>query len=187
MPIRLSAKIQYIDENGEIYTKKDFSFRWEIESSFHSEQGPTASSVVYEQGGTLVNNFVSVRAEAFLINNPNVGFEKSIIIPITEPRLLVYPYTLLHGLSVRRALSDRFVPGNSFTASVYPFYFSRSDFDKSAVQYNWFVNRSRSPSKSGRKIEISAQGGGVAVPIRITAENENENLQKLSHTFTLNL
>ena len=188
VPIRLSAKIQYLDGWGAVYTEKDFSFRWEVESTFHADQGPGVSSIVFEEGGTYMNNFVSVRAEAFLINNPNIGFEQSTLIPITKPRLLVYPYTLLRGLSDERTLPLRFSPrGDSFTASVYPFYFGRDDLEKSAVQYNWFVNNSRTPSRSGRRIDISTEGGGVSVPIQITANNDNANLQTLSYTFTLDL
>ena len=187
VPIRISAKIQYVDENGQIYTEKDFSFRWEIESSFHPRQGPGVSSIVYEEGGTFLNSPISVRSEAFLINTPTVGFEKSALIPITKPRLLVYPRSLLHGLSDNLSLSRSFSPRGDFTASLYPFYFSRDDFEKNAVHYNWFVGNNQTPSKSGRKIDISTQGRGVSVPIQITAQNENKNLQKLSHIFNLSL
>ena len=130
-PIRLSAKIQYIGGDGNIYTENDFSFRWRIETEFHPDQGPKASSIVYDEGGTYLNNFISVRSEAFLINNPSVGFEKSIVIPISEPRLLVYPHSLLRGLSVERTVPGDFsIRGGTLTASVYPFYFSRDDFEK---------------------------------------------------------
>ena len=187
-PIQISAKIQYIDEKGDIYTEKDFSFRWMIETEFHNDQGPGVSSVVYEEGGTYLNNFISVRSEAFLINDPNIGFEKRLIVPVVQPRLLIYPYTLLHGLRLDRTLPERIsFSEKKFTASVYPFYFSGDDFEKSGLQYDWFVNNSQSPSKSGRRIDISVEGADASVPIRITAKNENRNLQKSSQTLLIDL
>ena len=187
-PIRISAKIQYIDEEGVVFTEKDFSFRWMIETEFHKERGPNASSIIYEEGGTYLNNFISVRSEAFLVNNPDIGLEKSLLIPITEPRLLAYPYTLLHGLSSKLTVPEKFaLPGKKLTASVYPYYFSKKDFEKSGLQYDWFVNNNRTPTKSGRKIDISIDGGGTSVPIRINAKNKNENLQNTSRTLVIDL
>lgn len=188
VPIRISAKIQYIDLNGNVYTEKDFSFRWEIESTFHDEEGPGVSTITYEKGGDYLNNFVFVRSHARLINSPDTAFEEIISIPVTEPRLLSYSYQLLYGLSSELAISQESVlTEQPFTVSVYPFYFSRSDFEKNAIQYRWFVNNSPDPVKEGRKIDFSIEGKRVSIPILISAENENNSLQKADYRFSFSL
>ena len=58
VPVTFSAKIQYVDQSGVIYTEKDFSFRWMIESRYHDDRGPGVSSVVYEDGGSYTNKHI---------------------------------------------------------------------------------------------------------------------------------
>ncbi len=187
-PIKLSAKVQYIDQSGIIYTEKDFSFRWMIESRYHDERGPAASSVVYEKGGSYLNRYIIVRVEATLISSGRVSFEKVTNVPIVEPRLLVYPHTLLYGLSRDRVFSEYLSPGSEeVTASVYPFYFSQSDFEKNAIQYKWFVNNEASHLKEGRKLDISVRGEGAEIPVRVFAQNENKDLQQSDIQFTFRL
>ena len=187
-PIKFSAKVQYIDQNGIIYTEKDFSFRWMIESRYHDERGPAASSVVYEKGGSYLNRYIIVRVEATLISSGKVAFEKVTNVPIVEPRLLVYPHTLLYGLARDRVFSAYLSPGSEeVTASVYPFYFSQSDFEKNAIQYKWFVNNEASHLKEGRKLDISVRGEGAEIPVRVFAQNENKDLQQSDIQFTFRL
>lgn len=187
-PLNISAKVQYIDLNGNTHSEKDFSFRWEIESRFYGDIGPSQSSIVYEKGGTLLNDSIFVKAQATLINNPEIVFEKSIVIPIVEPRILLYPRTLLHGLSTTSAVpSSARLSQQPFSTSVYPFYFSKDDFDKNAIQYTWFVNNSPNHLKEGRTIDISIDGGDVSIPIRIHAENSNKKQQYTESFFTFSL
>ena len=188
VPIKLSAKVQYVDQNGVIYTERDFSFRWMIESRYHSDRGPGVSSVVYEDGGSYLNRYIIVQVEATLIESGKVAFEKVINIPIIEPRLLVYPHTLLYGLARDRVFSKSLSLGSEeVTASVYPFYFSQSDFEKNAIQYKWFVNNEASHLKEGRKLDISVQGKNTEIPIRVFAQNENKDLQQSDIQFAFRL
>ena len=187
-PIKFSAKVQYVDQSGVIYTEKDFSFRWMIESRYHSNRGPGISSVVYEEGGSYLNRYIIVQVEATLIESGKIAFEKTINVPIIEPRLLVYPHTLLYGLARDRVFSRNLSFGSEeITASVYPFYFSQSDFEKNAIQYRWFVNNATSHIKEGRKLDISVQGEDTEIPIRVFAQNENKDLQQSDIQFTLRL
>ena len=185
--ISVSANIQYIDLNGIQYTEDDFSFVWEVESEYHTSRGPGVSSIVIEKGGTYLNNTLFVRAQASLINDSGVYFEKSISIPVTEPRILVYSHTLLYGLfpyaTVPRSAALKKSP---VTFSLYPFYFSTSDFEKDLIQYRWFVNNNTNHVKEGRKIDVSLGGRSIPVPIRISAYNETKNLQKAEYTITVN-
>lgn len=188
VPIKFSAKIQYVDQNGVIYTEKDFSFRWMIESRYHSDRGPGVSSVLYEGGGSYLNRYIIVQVEATLIESGKVAFEKTINAPIVEPRLLVYPHTLLFGLARDRVFSKNLSLGSEeITASVYPFYFSQSDFEKNAIQYKWFVNNETSHLKEGRKLDISVRGESTEIPVRVFAQNENKDLQQSNIQFTLRL
>ena len=187
-PIKLSAKIQYVDQDGVVYTERDFSFRWMIESRYHSSRGPGVSSVVYEDGGSYLNRYIIVQVEATLIKSGKVAFEKIINVPIIEPRLLVYPHTLLYGLARDRVFSKNLSLGSEeITASVYPFYFNQSDFEKNAIQYRWFVNNETSHLKEGRKLDISVQGENTEIPIRVFAQNENKDLQQSDIQFTFRL
>ena len=187
-PILLSAKVQYIDQSGVVYTEKDFSFRWMIESRYLDDRGPGVSSVVYEGGGSYLNRYIIVQVEATLMSSGRVAFEKIINVPIIEPRLLVYPHTLLYGLARDRVFSENLALGSEeVTASVYPFYFSQSDFEKNAIQYRWFVNNETSHLKEGRKLDISVQGEGAEIPVRVFAQNENKDLQQSDIQFTLRL
>ena len=187
-PIKISAKIQYIDQGGTTYTEKDFSFRWEIESRFYGDIGPGESTVTYEEGGTLMNNFVFVKARAALINNPEIMFEKYVSIPIVAPRILLYPHTLLYGLLADSAVpSDAVIRRQPLTVSAYPFYFSKDDFDKNGIQYRWFVNKSANHLKEGRKIDISIEGERASIPIQIRAQNENRKQQNTDSFFTFSL
>ena len=189
VPISISAKIQYTDQNGVLYTEKDFSFRWMIESRYYGKRGPGKSKVVYKEGGDYFNNHIIVRCEATLIRNNEIDFEKVINIPIVKPRLLVYPHTLFYGLAREKVLSSDFSFGHEHTtASVYPFYFSQSDFEKNAIQYRWFVKNQTSHLKEGRKLDISIEGEeGVLIPVRIVAQNENKDLQQSDITFSFRL
>ena len=188
VPINLSAEIQHIDQSGTVYTEKDFSFRWEIENKFYGDVGPGESSVVYEEGGTLLNNFVSVKVQATLINDPGVLFEKFINIPIAEPRIFLYPHTLLYGLFTDRVTpKDAVLTEQPVTVSVYPFYFGKSDFEKNAIQYKWFVNNGTNHQKEGRKIDISIDGEDISIPIRVHAQNINNKQQNLEGFFTFGL
>ena len=159
VPVRISANIQYIDRNGNLYTEKDFSFRWEVESLFHEDEGPGVSAIVYEDGADYLNRFISVKSYARLINEPSIAFEEFISIPVSEPRVLPYSHTLLHGLSHLTVPENTLLNRQPFTISVYPFYFSRSDFEKNAIQYSWFVNNSPAPVKKGRKLIFPLTGG----------------------------
>ena len=189
-PVRISAHMQYIDGNGALHTEKDFSFVWEIESRYQDEQGLGVSALTYNKGGSFLNSTLFIRARATLIDDRGVSIEKITSIPIVRPRLLVYPYTLLNGLSY-----DIVVPknanivgaGDSVTFSVYPFYFSKSDFDRNAVQYKWFVNNGSKPLKRGRKIDISIDGSFLSIPLKILVENENKKQQKIQNSITLNV
>ena len=188
VPIILSANIQYTDQNGITYTEKDFSFRWMIESRYHSDRGPGVSSVVYTEGGDYLNRYLIVQVEALLIHDGSVSFEKVTNVPIVEPRMLVYPHTLLYGLSRDRVISDDLLFGSErVTASVYPFYFSRDDFEKNAIHYSWFVNNETVPLKEGRKLDISVEGAGTEIPVRVFAQNENKDLQQTDILFTFRL
>ena len=187
-PITLSAKVQYLDQNGATYTEKDFSFRWMIESRYHRDRGPGVSSVVYEKGGSYFNKYIIVQVEAALIHNSRITFEKVINVPIVEPRLLVYPHTLLHGLARNRVFSEDITLNTErVTASVYPFYFSQDDFEKNAIHYRWFVNNETSHLKEGRKLDISVEGAGAEIPVRVFAQNENKDLQQSDSSFTVHL
>ena len=188
-PVRLSAHIQYIDENGALHTEKDFSFIWEVESIYQDERGAGVSAITYEKGGTFLNNYLFVRARASLISG-GLSVERFINVPIIEPLLLVYPYTLLNGLSYNATVPKNYKiieRGNSVTLSVYPFYFSRPDFDKNRVQYKWFVNNKLQPLKKSRKIDISVEGNLLSIPLKIFADNENKKQQKIQNSITLNV
>ena len=188
VPVTFSAKIQYVDQSGVVYTEKDFSFRWMIESRYHSARGPGVSSVRYDTGGSYVNKHIMVQVEATLISSGKVAFEKTISVPIVEPRLLVYPHTLLYGLSRNRVFSEHLSLGSEeVTASVYPFYFSQSDFAKNAIHYKWFVNNRPNHLKEGRKLDISVRGEGAEIPVRVFAQNENKDLQQSDIQFTFRL
>lgn len=189
VPIILSAKIQYTDQNNIVYTEEDFSYRWMIESRYHDDRGPGVSSVTYEEGGNYFNRHIIVKAEVTLIGDSTVSFEKTINVPIVEPRVLVYPHTLLYGLSRNLVVSENLQFGTEeVTASVYPFYFSRGDFDKNAIQYKWFINNSPNYLKEGRKVDISVEGReGTLIPVRILAQNENEDLQQTDTVFSFRL
>ena len=157
VPIRISANIQYTDRSETIYTPEDFSFRWEIESRLHSDQGPGVSSIVYEEGADFYNNRILVKVNASLIYNSSISFSKTITIPVSEPQLLLYPYTLLYGLSTNHTFSqDLFSDTQKVTSFAYPFYFSKSGFDSGAIQYKWFVDGGLYPRKEGRRIDVSA-------------------------------
>ena len=187
-PIKLSANVQYVDQGGAVYTEEDFSFRWMIESRYRDERGPGVSSVVYEEGGSYFNKYILVRVEVALISDNTVSFEKVINVPIVEPHLLVYPHTLLYGLSRDRVISKDLAFGTEkVTASVYPFYFSQTDFEKDAIQYRWYVNNETSHLKEGRKLDISVEGDGAEIPVRVFAQNENKDLQQSDIIFTFRL
>ena len=188
-PIHLSSKIQFIDSDGEKYTEEDFSFRWEIESRFHEDTGPEASHVIYEPGGRHSNDVISVHAEATLINKREVFLEKRIEIPMAQPRILLYSHTLLGGLLDTSVLLQEtpLEPDKSVTLSVYPFFFSKNDFERDTIQYEWFIDKDINPLKKGRKIDISLTGGSSSIPIRIHAANENIPTQKTSRSFIVGL
>ena len=189
VPITITAKVQYVDESDVVHTEEDFSYRWMIESRYHEDRGPGVSSIVYKEGGNYFNRHIIVTAEISLINDGSVSFEKTINIPVVEPRILVYPHSLLYGLSRNKVISEDLEIGTKqTTASVYPFYFSRDDFDKGAVQYKWFINNARNYLKEGRKVDISAVGReGVLIPVRILVQNENEDLQQTDNAFSFRL
>ena len=188
-PINISSKIQFIDSDGTLYTEKDFSFRWEIETSFHDDIGPGISHVVYTPGPRHSNDSIFVKTEATLINRNDVLLEKSINIPVTKPKLLVYRHTLLGGLSDNVVVSNQEVLEEDApnTFSVYPFFFSKADFEKNAIQYRWFVNNNTNHQKEGRKVDISVSGNNISIPIRLSVENENKSIQNIQRSFSIGL
>ena len=188
-PVVISAKIQHVDEGGRVYNEDDFSYRWMIESRYHDDRGPGVSRIVYEEGGNYFNRYIIVKAEATLISDGSVAFEKTINIPVVEPRVLVYPHTLLYGLSRNQVISENTLFGTEkVTASVYPLYFDRDDFNKDAIQYKWFINNASKYLKEGRKLDISLEGEeGVLIPVRILAQNENNDLQQIDSAFNFRL
>lgn len=191
VPIRVYAEIQYVDSTGVSYTEDDFSFVWEVETKFHETKGPGASSIVHEEGGTLINNRVFVLARATLINNTSVRYEKAINIPITDPRLLVYSYTPVRGLITEYVIPQDIAvvdPKQPITAALYPFYFSARDFSNNiTMNYHWFVNNAAKPSKRGRKVDISLRGEDASIPIRVFARNEEKTLQTAKNTLEFHL
>ena len=185
-PITVSANIQYIDTFGIVYSENDFSFLWEVESEYHADRGPGVSRIVIEEGGTYLNNSIFIRAQATLINDSGTSFERIISVPITEPRLLIYSHTLLYGLFRYATVpKEAVLEKTPVTLSLYPLFFSAADFEKDAIQYRWFVNNNPNHAREGRRIDISLGGQSIPVPIRISAHNENKNLQKAEHTITV--
>ena len=185
-PIRVSANIQYIDQYGVSYTEKDFSFLWEVESAYHDDRGPGVSSITLTEGGTFLNNFVFVRAKATLINDNGTYLEKAINIPITEPRVLVYSHTLLYGLFTDGTIpKESTLVKKSATFSVYPFFFSRSDFEKDTIQYKWFIDGDINHQKEERRITISTEGDSVSIPIRIHVQNTNKKSQMVENSLSI--
>ena len=189
VPIRVYAEIQYIDRGGITYTEDDFSFVWEVETGFHPDTGPGVSDIVYEEGGTLINNSVFVLARATLINDNRVRYEKAIHIPIVETRLIVYPHTVTRGLITERAVPESvLIRQQPLTVALYPFYFSREDFENpGTVSYQWFVNGERTASREGRKVDVSLDGEGVTIPIQVLVRNsekkEQESVMTLDFTI----
>ena len=187
-PILFSTKLQFIDTEGVIYTEEDFSFRWEIESRSYGGRGPGASSLVYEEGGSLLNRSLTVRAFASLISSPSLTFDRSITVPITLPRLLVYPHTLLHGLYTDLVVPSVFsLSDQSTTFSAYPFFFDRSDFQKDRIHYRWFAGSESQPLHEKRRVDVSVEGEDTRIPLRILAENENESTQRAENAFIVEL
>ena len=187
-PIILSSKVQFVDREGTIFTEKDFSFRWEIESRLYGGRGPGISSTVYEEGGSLLNRSISVRAFATLISSSSISFDRSVSIPITLPRLLLYPHTLLHGLHTDMTVSKNFsLPDQSTTLSAFPFFFDHSDFQKNTIHYRWFAGSESQPLHEERRVDITVEGDGTLIPLRILAENTNENTQRAENNFVVEL
>lgn len=187
-PILLSAKIQFVDRDGVVHTEKDFSFRWEIESRFYGGRGAGIAALVYEDGGSLLNREVTVRAHASLISSSSISFSRKTTVPITFPRLLVYPHTLLHGLHTDLTIPTTFsLPDTPTTFSVYPFFFARSAFQKDTIHYSWFAGLDSQPLYEERRVAIRVEGNDAFVPLRIIAENEHEVSQNVQNSFSIRL
>ncbi|MDE0243675.1 MAG: hypothetical protein OYG31_03130 [Candidatus Kaiserbacteria bacterium] len=189
VPIHVYAEIQYIDRNGITYDENDFSFVWEVETSFHEDTGPGVSSIVYEKGGSLINNDVYILARATLINDHTVRFRKAVSIPITESRIIVYPYTVTRGLITERAIpSDVAIRKQPLTTSLYPFFFSREDFENpNAISYTWNIRDGLSPLQQGRKVDISLRGEDTIIPVQVSAQNREKTQQKAQNTLNVSL
>lgn len=189
VPIRVFAEIQYFDGNGISYSEDDFSFVWEVETSFHEDTGPGVSSITYEKGGSLINNDVYVLARATLISDRDVQFQKALRIPITDPRVIVYPYTLTRGLITEQVIpKDVAIQKQPLTTSVYPFFFSRDDFENpNTISYTWDIHNGQTSLQQGRKVDISLQGDNTIIPAKVSVQNRRRPQQKAQNTFRISL
>ena len=187
-PIVLSAHIEYINLFGTIFTEKDFSFRWLIDFKYSKEGGPGKYKIVIPEGIDYLSEYLNVRVEATLVNDTSITFTKNISVPVSQPVFLAYTHSPLYGLNTRRAIpKNSIIIKKPVTISLYPFYFSKKDLDADLIRYNWFVSNGKDVSKTGRRLDISVEGESVRIPFKVNIQNENNNLQRLTHTFSLSL
>lgn len=187
-PVTLSAHIQYTNEFGSIFTEKDFSFRWLINFKYSKESGPGKHTITIPNAINYLSGVLNIQLDATLISDDSQTFRKNTFIPVSTPVLLAYTHSPLYGLNTRRVVSENsIILKKPLTISLYPFYFSKKDFESDLIRYNWFVNNNKNVSKMGRRIDISIEGESVRVPFKIDVQNENNSLQKITHTFSLSL
>lgn len=184
-PINISAKIKFINENGREFDENDFSFKWWVDSSFQ-ETVINRPYFVFEEGGSIINNRLVVRAEATLVPMPTIVLEEEITIPIITPRQIIYRSSLLDGLSTTNALQKTSSVSTPLTLSSFPYFFSQDAFEKDNIEYNWFINGTLQETQK-RKIDVLATIEDVLVPIRLQSVNENNREQILDHSFILDL
>lgn len=185
-PIRLTAEIQYIDERGKVFDENDFFFVWSVSSEEQSDvSGPGSNSFVLEATNVVRRSYLPIKMEAQLGQGQGVLLEKKIRVPIISPRVLVYNSNLSQGLNTRRVVGNRDVAQqNPISLSVYPFYFSESDFEQNKIQYNWFVNGGRQPIRNSRRVSFSYEGDESPVTMDIQVQNANTRSQNSSRRFS---
>ena len=184
-PVRITSTVQYIDSRGNIFDENDFFFDWE-QSSHKIEQGSGKNSIIIEDTGSTLRNEIPVTVKISLPNNNRIQIRKTIFIPFTESRVFLYKHSLSRGLNTRRVVVDNdIVVDDPFTVSVYPFYFSRNDFEKNSVQYWWFVNNQPNPINEARRVSLSYEGEGTPTRLSVQIQNDNEKYQKISKSLNL--
>jgi len=120
----------------------------------------------------------------------NYAAEKTIEIPIYEPKIIFYKKSPIEGIFYNIALNKEAVISeteNEMTVVAEPYFFSLNDKIKD-LSYNWKINGSMitTPSKKS-ELTIRPEARGGYATIEVTIENLNEIFQKVSKELKLNI
>ena len=183
-PFDVSVKIIYKDASGE-YDEDDFLISWRYDFVVQ-ETGLGFSKIRLNDGISLRDQYKDIVVEAKLKDDTNVRFTEVIRVRPVTPRVLGYLNSLEFGL-VETTISKTIRPESfPFTVSLYPYYYTKTDFEKNSIQYNWFVNAEKNYSKQGRKVDIDIEGKeSLTIPFNVRVENENNSSQRSSFDFNV--
>jgi hypothetical protein len=121
----------------------------------------------------------------------NYSAEKTIDIPVYEPKIILYKKSPTEGIFYNVALGKEAAmdqTDNEMTIAAEPYFFSISSDKISDLNYSWKINGSTIPTPS-KKAELTVRPetrGGYAT-IGITIENIGEIFQKISKELKLNI
>jgi hypothetical protein len=192
--IKLTAIPQLANTQGKPLNPKDLVYTW-------SRRGVVLgnSSGVGKQ--TIVLTHEAVSLQPFVVNVSVTSFsgagfaEKTISIPVTDPKILLYQNHGLEKVLYERAITDSFVlPKAEASLRAEPYYFSLDDVVNGLLRYRWRVNGddiSVPLTNQGNEITFGREGSANG-SARVSVEIENDNLpfrilQSAEKTITINL
>jgi hypothetical protein len=114
----------------------------------------------------------------------------TISITSSEPQVLLYPISPVHGPDFRNAIGGQYATGDQIGVSVraVPLYFSNTDLDRGALQYTWTIGRRESvPAKNLTTVEIPRTSSSPERrTVAVSVHNTTHVTQRASATGSIN-
>ena len=183
-PIRVSAYIRYIDRNGVLRDENDFFFDWKQNSKVVPRRGVGENTIILD-GFNYVESPIDV-SSIISFSDEIDDARKIISINLEIPKILLYKFDNLTGLSNLTIRETDIFLDDITTISLYPLFIGNNEFNNGMLNYTWSVNK-KDISNVNRKVDINSNTGLDRAEIDVKVENSeySKYSQRANHSFLI--
>jgi hypothetical protein len=132
-------------ENGSRQSQNSLVYTWEKDGEIISKDSGYGKYVIEIDGSQFGRPLrIGVTAESL---TGNVTAKKTIIIPVSQTKILLYENNPLIGVRYERALEESFgLKDRELVIDAYPYHFSSLSKNDASITYEWAVGKTKVPS-----------------------------------------
>ncbi|MEK7650795.1 MAG: hypothetical protein AAB364_02935 [Patescibacteria group bacterium] len=162
-------------------------FRWWRNGQFLTQASGTGRDVLTFTADDNGESTITLR-----LNNTSGELlaEKTLTIPASQPRLVIYENNPLTGISYSQAIGTGLTLAKPELALLAePYYFSRADVANKKLNYAWQLNSQKltTSADDGRAVTfgLPSEGGAGENTVTLSAESLSNLLQAAKRTFII--
>jgi hypothetical protein len=178
--VKVTALANINNAAGQKMRTEDLNFSWiKDHRDIGSASGIGKNSLSFTVGAEDKAVEVKVRVKT---KDEELAAEKTLVIPIKEPRLVLYEEEPLTGTSYHHAIGASYnLTQPEVTVRVEPYYFSREAFTRNTINFAWLLNGKSivsNPSDPHQITFVTPEEAGTGENlVELTAENSTNVLQ----------